>query len=183
MKHSDAQAAFDPVYGLTERSVARLCALAFIITGDWNLAVDAIVRALDAGWESDGLSKGLTFCTARRLVAAAAVSAIRPQLRESAERIAAMTADPGECLEPEPEMSTGRPPTRADVEQALLAIDGLPRVALLLTIFEGLSIADAGRLLETNEELVKDAQVFGLLALTRQLFRQTREGTLWVCRN
>ncbi len=183
MNHSDAQAAFDPVYGLLDRSGARLCALAFIITGDWNVGVDAVVSALDAGWESDLLSKGPTFHTARRLVAAAAVSAIRPQLRESAALIAGRTEEAERWLGPAPRMSTGRPPTRADVEQALLAIDGFPRVALLLTIFEGFSIADAGRILEANDRIVRDAQVIGLLALTRQLSRQTQEGTLWVCRN
>jgi hypothetical protein len=177
MKQGETQAAFDPINAPLERSGARLCAFAFLITGDWDLGIDAVAGSLDAGLKADAL------CTARHLVAAEAVAMIRPQLRESAVRIAAMTADPEEWLEPAPEMSTLRPPTRADVERALLAIDGFPRVVLLLTIFEGFSIADAGRLLETNDRLVRDAQAIGLLALTRQLSRQTREGTLWVCRN
>jgi DNA-directed RNA polymerase specialized sigma24 family protein len=183
MRQGDTQAVFDPLYGLLEQSGARLCTLAFLITSDWSIAIDAVVRALDAGWENDALSKAPTLCHIRRLVAAAAVAAIRPQLRESAARIDGLTVDPEEWLGPAPEIATQRPPTRADVEQALLAIDGFPRVVLLLTIFEGFSIADAGRLLKTNDRLVRHAQMVALLALTRHLSCRTRKRSLWVCRN
>jgi hypothetical protein len=176
MKQGETQAAFDSINALLERSGARLCALAFLITGDRDLGIDAVAGSLDTGLMTDAL------CDARRLVAAEAVAAICPELRESAVRMAAMTADPEEWLGRAPEMSTMRPP-RADVERAVLAIDIFPRVVLLLTIFEGFSIADAGHLLETNDRLVRGAQVIGLLALTRQLSRQTQEGKLWVCRN
>jgi len=183
MKHGDTTAALDTLYGLLERSGARLCALAFLITGDWDLGIDAVAIALDAGLENDALSQAPTLYTARRLVAAAAVAAILPQLRKSAARIAGMTADLEEWLEPATDMPKRRPPTRADVEQALLAIDGFPRVVLLLTILEGFSIADAGRLLKANHRLVRHAQIVALLALTRQLSCQTRMRSLWVCRN
>jgi DNA-directed RNA polymerase specialized sigma24 family protein len=183
MKHGDTTAAFDPLHALLERSGARLCALAFMITGDWDLGIDAVAGSLDAGLKNDALSDAPQLCTARRLVAAEAVAKIRPQLRESAARVAAMTADPEEWLGPAPEMSPQRPPTRADVEQALLAIDAFPRAVLLLTIFEGFSIADAGGLLKANDRLVRHAQMVALLALTRHLSCQTRKRSLWVCRN
>jgi len=181
MKHGDTTAAFDPIHALLERSGASLCALAFMITGDWDLGIDAVASFLDAGLknESEAPQPG----TARRLVAAEAVAAIRPQLRESAARVASMTADSEEWLGPAPEMSLQRPPTRADVEQALLAIDGFPRVVLLLTIFEGFSIADAGRLLKANVRLVRHAQMVALLMLTHHLSCQTRKRSPWVCRN
>jgi len=178
MKHGNT-AAFDPLHALLERSGVRLCELAFMITGDWDLGIDAVASSLDAGLKNDALSDA-PLCSARRLVAAAAIAAIRPQLRESAARIAAKTADPDEWLGPAPEMST---PTRADVEQALLAIDGFPRVVLLLTIFEGFSIADAGRLLDTSDRLVRQGLMIGLLALTRHVSCQTRKRSPWVCRN
>ena len=183
MKHGDTTAAFDPLYGLLERSGARLCALAFLITGDWDLSIDAVARFLDAGLKNDALSEAPPLYAARRLVAAEAVAAIRPQLLESAARITGMTADPEEWLGAAPEMSTPQPPTRADVEEALLAIDGFPRVVLLLTIFEGFSIADAGRLLKANDRLIRHAQMVALLALTRHLSCQTRKRSPWVCRN
>jgi hypothetical protein len=183
MKHGDTTGAFDPLHALLERSGARLCALAFMITGDWDLGIDAVASSLDAGLKNDALSEAPPLCIARRLVAAEAVAAIRPQLRESAARIAGMTVEPGEWLAPAPEIFMRRPLASADLEQALLAIDGFPRVTLLLTIFEGFSIADAGRILETNDSLVRHGLVIGLLALTRHLSCRTRKGTIWVCRN
>ena len=183
MKHGDTTAAFDPLYGLLERSGVRLCALAYMITGDWDLGIDAVARFLDAGLKNDALSEAPPLCAARRLVAAAAVAAILPQLRKSAARIAGMTADLEEWLEPATDMPKRRPPTRADVEQALLAIDGFPRVVLLLTILEGFSIADAGRLLKANDRLIRHAQMIALVALTRHLSCQTRKRSPWVCRN
>ena len=180
MKHGDTTAAFDPLHALLERSGVRLCALAYMITGDWDLGIDAVASFLDAGLKNDALSEAPPLCTARRLVAAEAVAAIRPQLLESAARIAGMTADPEEWLGAAPEMSQ-QPPARADVEEALLAIDGFPRVVLLLTIFEGFSIADAGRVLDTHDRLVRQGLIIGLLALTRHLSCQTRKGTQWVC--
>jgi hypothetical protein len=183
MKHGDTTAAFDPLHALLERSGGCLCALAFMITGDWDLGIDAVANSFDAGLKKDALSAAPPLRTARRLVAAEAVAAIRPQLRESAARVATMTADPGEWLGPAPEMPLQRPPTRGDVEQALLAIDSFPRVVLLLTIFEGFSIADAGRLLKANDKLVSHAQMVALLALTRYLSCQTRKRSPWVCRN
>jgi DNA-directed RNA polymerase specialized sigma24 family protein len=151
-----------------------------MITGDWDLGIDAVASTLDAGLKNDALSDA-PLCSARRLVAAAAIAAIRPQLRESAARIDVTTADPDESLGPPPELST--PPTRADVEQALLAIGGFPRVVLLLTMFEGFSIADARRLLDTSDRLVRQGLMIGLLALTRHVSCQTRKRSPWVCRN
>ena len=183
MKHGDTTAAFDQLHALLERSGVRLCALAYMITGDWDLGIDAVASFLDAGLKNDALSESPPLCTARRLVAAEAVAAIRPQLLESAARIAGMTADPEDWLGAAPEMSTQQPPTRADVEEALLQIDGFPRVVLLLTIFEGFSIADAGRLLRANDRLIRHAQMVALLALTRHLSCQTRKRSPWVYRN
>jgi hypothetical protein len=182
MRHGDTQAAIDPLYGLLEQSATRLCTLAFLITSDWNIAIEAVTCAFDAGWESDAFSKAPTVCTVRHLVTAA-VAAIRPQLRDSLARSSAMTVNPEEWLGPAPEMAIRPPPASADLGQALLAIDAFPRVTLLLTIFEGFSIADAGRLLETNDSLVRQGLMIGLLALTRHLSCQTRKGTIWVCRN
>jgi DNA-directed RNA polymerase specialized sigma24 family protein len=143
--------------------------------GDTTAAFDPLHALLERS--------GARLCATRRLVAAEAVAAIRPQLLESAARIAGVTADPEEWLGAASEMSTQQPPTRTDVEEALLAIDGFPRVVLLLTIFEGFSIADAGRLLKANDRLIRHAQMVALLALTRHLSCQTRKRSPWVCRN
>ena len=98
MKHGDTTAAFDPLHAFLERPGVCLCALAYMITGDWDLGIDAVARFLDAGLKNDALSEAPPLCAARRLVAAEAVAAIRPQLLESAARIAGMTANPEEWL-------------------------------------------------------------------------------------
>src|ERR1700680_2842850 len=45
--------------------------------------------------------------------------------------------------------------TKADLEPALLAIDLFPRATLLLLVFEGMQIADAATLLDTDPDLLK----------------------------
>ena len=59
MKHGETPAANDTLGGLFERSAASLCALAFLISGDWNLGIDAVATALVAGLENNPLSKGV----------------------------------------------------------------------------------------------------------------------------
>jgi DNA-directed RNA polymerase specialized sigma24 family protein len=59
--------------------------------------------------------------------------------------------------------------TKSELERAVLAIDAFPRCALLLTVFEGLSIEDAASLLNAGEALVKLAQSVGFVQLTRSI--------------
>jgi hypothetical protein len=180
MKRDDIPAVGDDLYGLLERSGGRLCALAFLITGDWNLGIESVACALEAGREQGALSGTPTL---GHLVAAAAVGAIRPQLQSSAARIRGMPSEPRQWFEAGREIRAERPPTRIEVEQAILAIDAFPRAALLLTIFEGFSISEARRLLGASEDLTRQALMIGLLALTRHIYCQTRKGLLWVCGN
>jgi hypothetical protein len=61
--------------------------------------------------------------------------------------------------------------TKVQLESALLAIDVFPRCALLLSVFEGMSLEDVGILLNSERDLVRTAQMIGLLELTRNLAR------------
>jgi hypothetical protein len=58
---------------------------------------------------------------------------------------------------------------RAEFEAAVLAIDPFPRCAMLLTVFEGMSIKLAAVLLHANEALTSVAQRLGIVQLTRNL--------------
>ena len=58
---------------------------------------------------------------------------------------------------------------KSDLERALLAIDIFPRCALLLTVFEKLSLDDATVLLGATKELLKKAREIGLYELARNL--------------
>jgi hypothetical protein len=180
MSRREIPAVGDVLYGLLERSGRRLCALAFLIRRDWNLAIESVACALEASSEQAAL---LSTPTLVHLVAATAVDAIRRQLQTSAARVGGMPSSPRYSLEAGWKMPTKRSPTRLDVEQALLAIDSFPRVALLLTIFEGFSIAETRRLLNASEKLIRQALIIGLLELTRQIDLQAGKGPLWVCRN
>jgi DNA-directed RNA polymerase specialized sigma24 family protein len=59
--------------------------------------------------------------------------------------------------------------TKTQIEQALLAVDLFPRAAVLLSIFEGMSIADAATILDADVTLVRKAQAIGLRELTNNL--------------
>ena len=59
--------------------------------------------------------------------------------------------------------------TKPELERALLAIEVFPRCALLLTVFERLSIQEAAVLLNADEPLVRKAQARALFDLTRNL--------------
>ncbi len=52
------------------------------------------------------------------------------------------------------------------------AIDVFPRCALLLSIFEGMSLEDVATLLNGERDLVRKAQLIGLRELTRNLARK-----------
>jgi DNA-directed RNA polymerase specialized sigma24 family protein len=80
-------------------------------------------------------------------------------------------------VEASKEAGTSRPrletreTTTVDLERALLAIDVFPRAALLLSIFEGVPVADAAILLDAEPQLVRKAQAIGLMELTSRLAR------------
>jgi hypothetical protein len=59
--------------------------------------------------------------------------------------------------------------TKPEFERAVLALDVFPRCALLLTIFEKLSIQDAVALLGVEQALLRKAQGLGLIELTRNI--------------
>ena len=61
--------------------------------------------------------------------------------------------------------------TRLEFEQAVLALDVFPRCALLLTVFERLSIRDTAILVGADEAMVRKARRLGLIDLTRNIGR------------
>jgi len=64
---------------------------------------------------------------------------------------------------------------KPELEQALLAIDQFPRCALLLTVFEKLSIEDTATLLNADVKLVKAGRAAALAQLA-SLLNQGRDG-------
>ena len=56
--------------------------------------------------------------------------------------------------------------TKTQIERALLAVDLFPRAAVLLSIVEGISIADAATVLDADVTLVRKAQAIGVREFT-----------------
>src|SRR5579864_4731944 len=168
-----------PLHLFVERFGSELCWLAFLITGDWQLSVEAVADVLveavagvpNLEREDNQISPEWSLRRARRLVSAASVAAIRRDLLEPARRAEpAVGTDPTELTVPLARMRTGgSPPTWAELERSLLAIDAFPRCAVILTVLEGLPIEDAVLLLNADEGLVRGARSLGLVELTRNI--------------
>ena len=172
MKRNEPQVeASNPLSRFVDQFGSELCWLAFLITDDWHLSVEAVVGVLDLEDMDNQFSPEWTLLWARRLVAAASVAAISRDLLRSARRTAeAAGTDATVLTGPLAQMWTGPPtPTRAELEKALLAIDTFPRCAVLLTVLEGMSIEDAVLLLNVDEGLVRGARNLGLVELVRNI--------------
>jgi DNA-directed RNA polymerase specialized sigma24 family protein len=143
--------------------------LAYLLTGRRDTSVD-IAAGTVAEQQTDGpYFTAWMSAWSRRIVMAKALGGIREELAASAERIASVDwrkkAAPGRDFVLDPGT------TKADIEQALLAIDLFPRASVVLRILEGVPVADAGVLLDAKPDLIRKAQAIGLMELTENLAR------------
>lgn len=67
--------------------------------------------------------------------------------------------------------SLGSDTTKAEIEEALLAIDLFPRATLLLLTFEGLRMADVATLVDAEVTVIQKGHAIGLQELTANLAR------------
>jgi DNA-directed RNA polymerase specialized sigma24 family protein len=143
--------------------------LAFLLTGRCDLAVDLASDAVASDDYSNAFFMDWMHAWSRRLVIGKAVAAIRGELADSARRIKLAR------VAPKVRASTGPLPngdvTKAEIEQALLAVDVFPRAVVLLLVFEGVRMADATTLLDVDAPLIKKAQAIGLRDYTANLAR------------
>jgi DNA-directed RNA polymerase specialized sigma24 family protein len=146
---------------------ADLYWLAFLLTGHRETSADVAMAVLDSRDGGNHFFSEWMHAWARRLVIAKALPAIREELAASARR-----------TQSRPAVKSALPPrtwalrdgsAKVEVERALLAIDVFPRCVLLLSIFEGMALADVATLLDSERELVRKAQMIGLRELTRNL--------------
>jgi DNA-directed RNA polymerase specialized sigma24 family protein len=145
---------------------ADLYWLAFLLTGQREASVDMAVEVLDSA-DGNPFFSAWMLAWARKVVIAKALAAIRQELAASARRMAARRSR--HCAPPPRNWALRPDATKFQIERALLAIDVFPRCALLLSVFEGLSIDDATVLLDGDRELVRSAQVCAIEELTRNL--------------
>lgn len=156
----------EPVKNTERRGTesADLYWLAFLLTGRQDISIDIASDAAVAWDDPNPFFEGWMRDWQRRLVIGRALTEFREELGDSARRtrlarVNGSTMPPGGW--------TLSPDTmKADLEEALLAIDVFPRAVLLLLVFEGLRVADAARLLDADPTLIRKAQAIGLRELT-----------------
>lgn len=151
--------------------------LAFLLTGDKEQSVQAFTHALEVEdaanpFLPNPFFQGWLVSWARSLVIAAALGTIPSELRRSVRRVEHSRCEDPSHASPPPGIRGGLDGVgMAEFERAVRPLDAFPRCALLLTVFEKLSIQDTARLLGADESLVRKAQGIGLVELTRNIAR------------
>lgn len=143
--------------------------LAFLLTGHSDLSIDVAIESFDIQNGAGPIFSAAMLQRSRRLVISKALAAIRDELAVSARRTEAKRSKKPAL--PPRGWVLHQDTTKAALEQALLTIDVFPRCALLLSIFEGMSLRDAVILLGGDRNLVRKAQVTGLREFTRNFAR------------
>jgi DNA-directed RNA polymerase specialized sigma24 family protein len=171
MRRPQLAEAENALYQLFEQHSCELYWLAFLLTGDWKQSERAFTRAFELEDGAEPVFRQFMVSWARKLVIAASLATIETELRESMCRIS-------DTCDQEP-ANTGPLPsdawtgdghmTKFELERAIFAIDAFPRCALLLTVFERLSLKDVASLLNSAEDVVKLAQSVGFIQLTRNI--------------
>lgn len=152
------------------RERSELLWLAYLLTGDRGTSVEAVADAMDLSDAGNPFFRNWMIAWSRKLVIAKALGAVEGEMAASVHR----TRDrrcPRPAEMPGRGWTLGRAAGKAELECALLAIDIFPRCALLLTVFEKVSLDDAASLLNAGRDLVKTAKAIGLAELTWNLSR------------
>ena len=151
------------------KRAADLYWLAYLLTGHRGLSVDATLEAVGSPDDANPFFSAWMVAWSRRVFIAKALATIREELAASARRTASERAE--RTALPPRNWTLDRGTKKAQLERALLAIDVFPRCALLLSVFEGVSLEDVALLLDSERDLVRKAQMAGLRELTRNLAR------------
>jgi hypothetical protein len=153
--------------------VTGLYWLAFILTGceDISVSVTAEVLSMASGKEATCYPSECCpseIARLRRAVITQSVAAQQSELRWARGCYKRQTRY---GYESELRTALDSMPSFFEVRNALPAIDLFPRLALLLTVFEGFSLREAAKCLDSNEESICDARSHGLLSLAWNMTR------------
>lgn len=151
-----------------EKNSSELYWLAYLLTGNEDRSVQAFGRALDTGEAANPAFNGFMNEWARKLIIVEALGGMEGELRRSMARVARAT-EKGAEKEVQSKLALRQGIAKEEFEQAVLAIDSFPRCAMLLTIFEGMTVGSAANLLHADEALTAAAQRIGIVQLTRNL--------------
>ena len=144
--------------------------LAFLLTDSHESSIEVVAEVLDLADDSNAYFSKWMLSWSRRLVIAKALTKVRDELAASARRTAA--ARSGRLTLPAPgDWSLDPGTSKAELQDALVATDIFPRAAVLLSMFEGMSVEDTAILLDADPDLVKKARNLALRELTVNLAR------------
>jgi DNA-directed RNA polymerase specialized sigma24 family protein len=143
--------------------------LAFLLTGHHGLSVDVTLEAMALPDDANPFFSAWMLAWSRRVFIAKALAAVRDELAASAREMASEHAE--KAALPPRNWTLNGDTSKVQLESAILAIDVFPRCALLLSVFEGMSLEDVAILLDAERDLVRKAQMIGLRELTRNLAR------------
>jgi len=143
--------------------------LAFLLTARREPSVEIAVGNVSSQDYANPQFSTWMAAWARRTVIAKALAAIREELQASAQRTKSKRMKQPPL--PDGDWALDQGTSRVELERALLAIDIFPRVALVLSVFEGVPVPDAAVLLDADPDVVKKARVLGLRKLTSNLAR------------
>jgi hypothetical protein len=156
-----------PTLEIANNHAAALYRLALLLTGDRAWSLDVTLEAIDSHGGEESFFSNWMMAWSRRVVIARALAGIRDDIAVSARRTASRRDEkialPRRDWILDPDISLDR------IESAVLGIDVFPRCALLLTLFEKVSLDDAAVLLDEDRDLVRKGRVIGLGELTRNL--------------
>jgi DNA-directed RNA polymerase specialized sigma24 family protein len=155
-------------------AAADLYWLAFLLTGRQDISIDIAADTAVSGDYASPFFADWMRGWQRRLVIGRALNAIHDELADSVRRT--QLARLNVSATPPRNWSLSPDTTKADLEQALLAIDVFPRAALLLLVFEGVRMADATTLLDADPTVIRKAQAIGLRELTANLAAPSASG-------
>ena len=150
------------------RERSELLWLAYLLTGDRGTSVEAVADAMDLSDAGNPFFRNWMISWSRKLVIAKALGAVEGELAASVLRTRERRC-PRPAERPGRGWSLDRATGKAQLECALLAIDIFPRCALLLTVFEKVSLDDAASLLNADRDQVRTAKAIGLAELTWNL--------------
>jgi len=141
--------------------------LAYLLTGDRERSAQAVIETIEMPDAANPFFGGWMSTWSRKIYIAKVLGYVIPEssVTELRARHKRLRAEIGRSGARRIDPVAGK----AELERALLAIDPLPRRALLLSVFEKLAIEDIGILLNADRETVKTATAIGLIELTRNI--------------
>jgi DNA-directed RNA polymerase specialized sigma24 family protein len=150
-------------------NAAELYWLGYILTGDREKAIAVLQAAFNIAGEMSRSTR-LPDVAARRAIIVSAVRRECQALRDAAVGLAnRLSAEESIWAFTPPQPGIISHFKRSDLERGFAALHLFCRYSLILTVFEGLSIRQAAKLLNAHELVVRRARDLGLLTLVHHV--------------